>query len=413
MHDLQDLLFNASRLGHAPQLIEGVGASAALTKIIGRSPRRVMVVASRRTAEAVPAVASLIRHGAHHYGNTRPNPSLKDALDLSRAIEQARPGYIVAVGGGSAIDQAKAGRLLLPDPSLADAGLGGSPSALRPAPPLLVAVPTTAGTGAEMTPFATLYRGSTKVSLDTERCRPDLAVLDGLLTATCPDRHSLGAALDAMCHSIESGWSLASTPASRVYADAARDHLLAYLAHSDPPSPGIPRWAAPDAAAAAPWRHMLLLAAAVAGVAISQTRTTGAHAFAYHLTTRYGVPHGFACAASMSWIESQIAAHQPSALEDATRAAVETLRGQLDGARLAGLVTLPSMSESALEEYVDAGLDVRSRMATHPVPLPRTQALRHIGLDGRLTATPGNAPYSAYQMPETLDRQKRAGIGYI
>lgn len=411
MHDLQGLLFTASGMGDAPQLLEGVGASTALTKIVGRSPRRVMVVASQRTVEAVPAVASLIRHGAHHYGNTRPNPSLEDALDLSLAIEQLRPGYIVAVGGGSAIDQAKAGRLLLPDPRMADSGLRGLPSALRPDPPLLIAVPTTAGTGAEMTPFATLYRGSTKVSLDTERCRPDLAVLDGTLTATCPDRHSLAAALDALCHSIESGWSLAGTPASRLYADAARDHLTACLAHNDLLSAGRGRRAGVETSTA--WRHMLLLAAAVAGVAISRTRTTGAHAFAYHLTTRYGVPHGFACAASMSWIETQISAREPAALTDATRAAVATLRQQLDRARLAGLVALPSLGDTALEEYVDAGLDVRSRMATHPVPLPRTDAIRHIGWDGRLTATIGKTTHSAHQMPKTLDCQKRANIGYI
>ncbi|MGO4856326.1 iron-containing alcohol dehydrogenase [Arthrobacter sp. 2MCAF14] len=402
MHDLQRLLFNASKLGRAPHLLEGSGASSALSKIVGRSPRRVLVVASRRTVEEVPGLASLIRHGAHHYGLTRPNPSVDDALDLSQAIEEIRPNTVLAVGGGSAIDQAKAARLLKPALRFLDSGLRGDTSSLRAEPPLLVAVPTTAGTGAEMTPFATLYRGSTKVSLDLPRCRPDLAVLDGELTLTCPDRHSLAAVLDAVCHAIESGWSLASTPSSRVYANAARDHLLAHLTHSAPPSPDLPspggRWA-DHSPASDSGRHLLLLATAVAGVAISQTRTTGAHAFAYHLTAAYGVPHGFACAASMSWIEAQARARQPETVDEATRTAVAALRKHLDGARTSRLVTLPSLDGAALEDYVDAGLNVRSRMATHPVPIERAEAVRHIGRDGRLGGN--SAAKASRKLPQT------------
>ncbi|BAS18570.1 NADPH-dependent butanol dehydrogenase (plasmid) [Arthrobacter sp. Hiyo8] len=182
MHDLQRLLFTASKLGRAPQLLEGSGASSALSKIVGRSPRRVLVVASRRTVEDIPGIASLIRHGAHHYGLIRPNPSVDDALDLSQAIEELRPNTVLAVGGGSAIDQAKAARLLKPDPRFLHSGLQGNTSSLRTEPPLLVAVPTTAGTGAEITPFATLYRGSAKVSLDLPQCRPTLQSL----TASSP-----------------------------------------------------------------------------------------------------------------------------------------------------------------------------------------------------------------------------------
>ena len=396
MHELQNLLFNASKLGRAPQLIEGTGAASALSKIVGRSPRRVLVVGSRRTVEGIPALASLVRHGAHHYGLTRPNPSVQDALDLSSAIEEARPTTVLAVGGGSAIDQAKAARLFKPDCRLLDSGLRGDASSLRPDPPLLVAVPTTAGTGAEMTPFATLYRGQAKVSLDLPQCRPDLAVLDGELTRTCPDRHSLAAVLDAVCHAIESGWSLSRTQSSRVYANAARDHLATHLARTAPPSPGN-RWA-DDSAHSETRRHLLLLAAAVAGIAISQTRTTGAHAFAYHLTAAYGVPHGFACAASMSWIEAQASSRRSGTVDEATRAAVATLRQHLDGAQGARLVHLPSLNGNALEEYVDAGFAVRSRMATHPVPIDRPEAIRHIRADGRLGGT--SAANVARKMPQ-------------
>ncbi|HKU11650.1 MAG TPA: iron-containing alcohol dehydrogenase, partial [Sinomonas sp.] len=264
MHELRRLLLEAHREGHSPQVIEGVGASSALGAVVDRPPRQVLVVASPRTALQTPAVAALVHSGAHHYRQTPPNPTVDDALALSHAIDSLRPSAILAVGGGSALDLAKAGRLLKPDPSLLDSGLAGHPRSLRAEPPRLIAVPTTAGTGAEITPFATLYRGRSKVSLDTPACRPDLAVLDGLLTLTCPDGPSLAAALDAMCHSIESGWNLRGTPSSRVYADSARDHLLASLARCEPPSAASPRWASGRSPATASWRHLMLLAAAVA-----------------------------------------------------------------------------------------------------------------------------------------------------
>ncbi|WP_415853743.1 iron-containing alcohol dehydrogenase [Sinomonas sp. G460-2] len=386
MHELRRLLTDASNVGHAPRVVEGVGASAYLGRIAGRSLGRVLVVASERTARGVPVVAALLRSGAHHYGRTRANPTVEDALALSRTVEALRPHTVIAVGGGSALDLAKAGRLLSPYHGELDRGLQGRPESLRPDPPRLVAAPTTAGTGAEITPFATLYRGSAKVSLDTPGCRPDLAVLDGHLTATCPDGPGLAAALDALCHSIESGWSLAGTPTSRVYARAARDHLLACLARIDPPSAAELRWDSGSRRSSLVWRHALLLSAAVAGVAIAQTRTTGAHAFAYHLTTRFGVPHGFACAASMSWIEAQIEDRRPEVLEPATREAVESLRRHLDWAQSARLVRLPGMDDAALEDYVEAGLGVGSRMAAHPVSMTRDEALGYAALDGRLVA---------------------------
>lgn len=387
MHKLQQLIPPATRASHAPHVIEGLGVAADLAQVVDRRASRVLVVASQRTATSVPAIRAMIDAGAIHYHRTRPNPAIEDALDLSAAIEQKRPEVILVVGGGSAIDQAKAGRLLLPDPTQTDDGLRGLASSLRRRPPPLVVAPTTAGTGAEVTPFATLYRGKTKVSLDIPECRPDVAVLDGSLTLSCPERHSMAAALDAMCHSIESGWSLAATATSRLYADAARDHLLAYFSRNPLSLPAVRTEDGDLPQDTAFERHLLLVAAAVAGIAIAQTRTTGAHAFGYHLTSEYGVPHGFACALSMSWLESQLRSRQPETLEPATTTAVEALRRCIDLAQAAHLLEPPGLHGKALENYVDAGLGVRSRMATHPVAMSRSEAINHIRNDGRLMAT--------------------------
>jgi alcohol dehydrogenase len=253
---------------------------------------RVFVVASERALGSAPAAAALVRAGARHYSRVSPNPTTGQALELASAIEEARPRFVLAVGGGSTIDLAKAGRLLLtPSPRALWSAHQGHWGAFRSDPPQLVAVPTTAGTGSEMTPFATLYHQGRKVSVDRSECRPDTAVLDGMLLRNTPMAVAVPAVLDAMCHAIESYWSLAATVRSRRYAHVATV-ALSRSATAHESQAGLP-----DAKA-----HERLLASALAGLAIADTRTTAVHGFSYALTARHGIPHGFACALSLAWM---------------------------------------------------------------------------------------------------------------
>ncbi|MEO7015595.1 MAG: iron-containing alcohol dehydrogenase, partial [Leifsonia sp.] len=187
--DVFGLLVDASARGYAPPLEVGPGVSAQLEASLPTSGGPVLVVASDRAVRSLPAVRALIAAGAVHRGNTYPNPTTDDVIALSALVEHVRPHSIVAVGGGSTIDLAKAARVLLPDRLSVDAGLRGEIESMRVRPPSLIAVPTLAGTGAEVTPFATLYRNRRKVSLDVPAVRPDRAVLDGSLLLDCPPEH--------------------------------------------------------------------------------------------------------------------------------------------------------------------------------------------------------------------------------
>lgn len=366
---MTDALLDLVRSNGALELLAGPGCSNALADVLDCPASRIVLVASERAAR-LECAQDLLSRGARLYRNVRPNPTTEQALALSAILEDARPDAVVAIGGGSTIDLAKAARLLLPLPQLLDAGLRRDPAALRAEPAPLVAVPTTAGTGSEMTPFATLYRAGRKVSLDTPGCMPKVAVLDGRLVLACPRSVAMAAALDAMCHAVESSWSLALTRVSRELAAAAGRGI-------------VETWSAvkagdrsdPDVAQSS------LNASAAAGQAIATTRTTAAHAFSYHLTARYQVPHGFACALSLGWIADYHWAERrrgPADFEATLRelgsypqappdSPVGALRTQLDAALADRVVVPPSFDAGMLADYVESGLSMSSRLRHNPI----------------------------------------------
>jgi len=221
------------------------------------------------------------------YDHATPNAQLDDVEKAIETLRGADIGAIVGLGGGSVLDTAKALALGLctdePRP-FTEVFLRGRPQAWTDAVPL-IAVPTTAGTGSEVTPFATVWDRSThrKHSLSGERLYPVAALLDPELTLSLPADETLFSALDAISHALESLWNRNRTPVSS--ALAIRALALAYSA--------LPRvLSQPDARGA---RTEMQHASLLSGLTISQTRTAMAHSVSYPLTSRCGVPHGLAC----------------------------------------------------------------------------------------------------------------------
>jgi alcohol dehydrogenase len=215
-----------------------------------------------------------------------PNPDL-DALDglISEFISLGIAG-VCAIGGGSVIDAAKAFAACLPlgcERPL-DAVLRHGSASITARLPLIVC-PTTAGTGSEVTPFATIWDGrdKRKRSLSDPLLYPDLALLDPVPTLTLPPDETLYSALDAISHALESLWNRHRTPVS--IAMAARS--LAMMIEALPLALRDPS----DLRG----RSQVQQASTLAGLAISQTRTAIAHAISYPLTSQHGIPHGLAC----------------------------------------------------------------------------------------------------------------------
>ena len=253
--------------------------------------------------------------------SVQPNPELDDLAAWADALQGSAMQGIVAVGGGSVLDAAKVLSVAVPAPS------GSLVAALRDGTPTawarqarLVAIPTTAGTGAEATPFATVWDGATgrKHSLSGAVLFPDHALLDPELTLLLPRTQTLHGGLDATSHALESLWNRNRTPVTRIHALAALEHLV-------PALPAVLRDPSDLAA-----RESMQLASLLAGMAISHTRTAVAHSISYPLTLRHGVPHGLACSFTLAALlrrhRHELAADaREAALLEATLAMLESL----------------------------------------------------------------------------------------
>ena len=213
------------------------------------------------------------------------NPQLEDVLRGVQHYRRTPCDVIVAIGGGTALDIAKlircfAGQHHSPTDIIADNSL------IENAACPLVAVPTTAGTGAEATHFAVLYCGGVKHSVAHQSILPDVAVVDWRLTQSLPPKITAETGLDALSQAIESIWCIHSTEESMSYSVEALELVLAHLEDAVH---------APTAAS----RAAMSRAAHLAGKAINITKTTAPHAISYNITHRFGIAHGHAVALTL------------------------------------------------------------------------------------------------------------------
>ena len=194
---------------------------------------------------------------------------------------------VIAVGGGSVIDGAKVISLLRAIDGDVDylrdilVGSADLPEVLGCAP--IVAIPTTAGSGSEVTRWGTVWGSNNeKYSLSHPELFPHAALLDPSLCVSMSQSNTLSGALDALSHSMEAIWNVNSTLVSDFCAAAAiyaiRRRLPELMAR--PESIRL--------------RADLQVAAFYAGLAMSTTRTALCHSISYRLTACCGLPHGFA-----------------------------------------------------------------------------------------------------------------------
>ncbi len=207
-----------------------------------------------------------------------PNPLYESVVKGVDVFKSESCTSIIAVGGGSAIDVAKCIKLYSNmDPDVNYLKQDIVPNDIR-----LLAVPTTAGTGSEATRYAVIYYNGAKQSVSDYSCIPGTVLFDPSVLKTLPLYQKKATMMDALCHSLESFWSVNSSDESIKYSeDAIRSILDAkdgYLANDD------------DSNSA------MLKAANTAGKAINITQTTAGHAMCYKLTSLYGIAHGHAAA---------------------------------------------------------------------------------------------------------------------
>ncbi|MBV6823207.1 iron-containing alcohol dehydrogenase PsrA [Pseudomonas sp. PD9R] len=221
--------------------------------------------------------------------DVQPNPDVAQLRGTYERFwqEAGECHAVIAVGGGSAIDTAKA--LIVGTESGRFDELLALLASAKPFVParskLLIAAPTTAGTGSEVTPWATIWDAAShkKYSLHLDCTWPKVAIIDPQLMLTVPDSVTVSTGLDALSHALESVWNINANPISDTFAISAIADILECL-------PLLRRDLSNQEL-----RSRMALAALKAGLAFSNTKTALAHSISYEMTLHYGLPHGIAC----------------------------------------------------------------------------------------------------------------------
>lgn len=219
-----------------------------------------------------------------------PNPELSELVALKNTLIRDIGEFegVLAIGGGSVLDSAKF-LSVRGDVVVRDNGLviieGDSSIASKP----IFAFPTTAGTGSELTKWATIWdsKAGVKYSLQSDSLYPHTALYDVNLTRTLSRENTIATGLDALSHACESIWNKNANPISTHYALDSIKLIVRIL---------------PDLAEnlqSFELRESMLYASMYAALAFSNTQTALAHAISYPITMRFGVPHGLACSFSI------------------------------------------------------------------------------------------------------------------
>ncbi|MCF3944151.1 iron-containing alcohol dehydrogenase [Oceanobacillus alkalisoli] len=214
------------------------------------------------------------------YDETQSNPTVKNCEEAKTNLMEINADVVVAIGGGSSIDVAKAVCLLATnDGSINDyEGIDQFKNDLLP----LVAIPTTAGTASEVTNFTVITdeERQYKLTVGGVRLSPKWALVDPLVTKSLPPSITAETGLDALVHAIESYTSKMATPISKTLAREAIRKISANLRQAVFNGDNLVA------------RDNMLMGSLLAGLAFNNTRLGNCHALSHPISAIYGVAHG-------------------------------------------------------------------------------------------------------------------------
>ncbi len=273
------------------QIITGPGCFCELGRVAAVLGRRALLVtgrhAMRRSGVTDRACAQLEAAGVvpRLFEEIAGEPTDAE-IDAARQLcREERCDLVIGIGGGSPMDAAKAVAALADAPAPAAEYVRGR-DADAPSPLPCIAVPTTSGTGAEVTPNAVIScsDGSVKASIRGRGVLPAAALVDSDLTLSCPPDVTAASGMDALTQAIESYVSIHATPLTEALSIRAAELLLADL-------PVAFRNGADRAA-----REACSYGSVMAGMALANARLGVVHGLAHPLGVRYHIPHGVCCA---------------------------------------------------------------------------------------------------------------------
>jgi alcohol dehydrogenase len=253
------------------------------------------------------AVTGLEKHGIGTtvYDQVEANPTTDTVERIAELVRENGIELLVGLGGGSVLDAAKAAAMVAPNSAPVEKYEGKNRYHEEPLP--MIAIPTTCGTGSEVTWVSVLSHRPTrsKISVKGDAMYPDQALVDADLLATLPPHLVAWTGVDALTHALEATTCTAANPVSDVLAEAAISLLLRFL----------PR-AVNDIAGDAEAREAVMRASTLAGISFGSADVAGVHCLSETIGGLYDVAHGLANAILLtpvmryhqSFIEERLAA---------------------------------------------------------------------------------------------------------
>lgn len=280
-----------------PQLLEGPGAIRQLPEFIKSKGLKKVLVVTDKGLMGIHLLDSLFEElnkaGVEYavYDGTQPNPSIQNIEDARQLYLDNGCEGIIAFGGGSPMDCAKAAAARVTNPKTPVKKMRGTLKVWHKLPPLF-AVPTTAGTGSEVTVAAVVSDPETheKNAINDPKLRPKYAVLDPELTVGLPPHITSTTGMDALTHAVEAYIGRSNVKSTEAYAEKATKMIFDNIekAYND----------GKDIEA----REAMLKASFYAGMAFTRAYVGYVHAIAHNLGGYYGIPHGLANAVILPYV---------------------------------------------------------------------------------------------------------------
>ncbi len=268
------IVFERSGVDKLPELLSDLELSG-----------KVMLVTGRRFAREsgyLDKLRSLLaKSGASDvvvFDRVEPNPSAETVNEGGEVARREKVDFVVGFGGGSAMDAAKGIAVL--------AAQGGEisdyyyPAEVDPPVLPVIAIPTTCGTGSEVTRYAVISERSRKNVVVSDHIVPVAAVLDAGVLDHLPKEILAHTAMDALSHAIEACFHVKASELTEVFSAESAKLIFEIFG---PAYDGDPEH-----------REKLLYASMLAGLAINLSGTVFVHGLGYYLTEKYGIPHGLA-----------------------------------------------------------------------------------------------------------------------
>ncbi|TET63545.1 iron-containing alcohol dehydrogenase [Candidatus Aerophobetes bacterium] len=297
---------------------------------------------------------------------------VEKGLDLYR---RSKCDFIIALGGGSPIDTAKAVCIMASNPGVIQ-DYKGLDKVSSPGAPL-IAIPTTAGTGSETTIFTIITdtRTNVKMLIGSPFILPSVALVDPLLTASSPPSVTAATGVDALTHAIEAYVSVKAQPMSDVFALSAIKFLSENLRQA---------WANGDNLEA---RSLTMLGAFQAGVAFSNSSVALVHGMSRPIGAYFHVPHGLSNAVLLAPVVEFSISGNPKRYADIARAMGEKVEGLgvMEGASKASKAVRELVRDTKIPALATLGV-TREKLKT---------VVGKMADDAIASGSPGNNPRKA------------------